>query len=153
MLEADSQYAPILQAGFFERKDLPWTSLLDLTIGYVGYIVLGNLSIKLNPVGFYQIIKALIPPAVLLIQSIQTWSMPSATVIASVFLLTVGVIAATVTDDEVMGNLPGMLVGFVCVGATAAYNILAGSKQKQLAASALISPLSDSGVITSKHNL
>jgi solute carrier family 35, member E3 len=128
-----------MQAGFFEPKALPWKSLLDLTVGYVAYIVLGNLSIKLNPVGFYQIIKALIPPAVLLMQSLQSMTMPSLKIIASVLLLTIGVIAATVTDDEVMGNLPGMLVGVICVFATAGYNILAGSKQKQLSASMLLS--------------
>jgi hypothetical protein len=50
---------------------------LDLTIVYVGYIVLGNLSIKLNPVGFYQIVKALIPPAVLLVDSCQARKVPS----------------------------------------------------------------------------
>lgn len=55
---------------------------------------------------------------------------------AAVALLTIGVIAATVTDDEVMGNLPGMLTGVACVFATAGYNILAGSKQTQLGASA-----------------
>lgn len=103
---------------------------------YVAYVVLGNLSIKLNPVGFYQIVKALIPPAVLVVQSVQARRVPACNVIAAVALLTVGVIAATVTDDEVMGNLPGMLTGVACVFATAGYNILAGSKQKQLSASA-----------------
>jgi hypothetical protein len=49
-----------VQTGFFERKTIPWRSLIDLAAVYVGYIVLGNLSIKLNPVGFYQIVKALI---------------------------------------------------------------------------------------------
>lgn len=121
----------------FDRKAVPWWSVLDLSVVYVGYIVLGNLSIKLNPVGFYQIVKALIPPAVLAVTSIQTASVPSGNVMAAVGLLTVGVIAATVTDDEVMGNLPGMLMGVACVFATAGYNVLAGSKQKQLAASAL----------------
>jgi hypothetical protein len=65
-------------------------------------------------------------------------SRPVLQVMGSVALLTVGVIAATVTDDEVMGNIPGMLTGVVCVFATAGYNILAGSKQKQLGASALV---------------
>jgi drug/metabolite transporter (DMT)-like permease len=204
-----------LQVGFFERKAIPWRSLLDLTIVYVGYIVLGNLSIKLNPVGFYQIIKALIPPAVLLVTSCQARRVPSGKVrapaarllqrtlaaaaraalghsmpgtrlsraarkaehkanrqllqpvqrtgrtgdaasaatcnmdklkrqhqaallqiMAAVALLTVGVVAATVTDDEVMGNMPGMATGVACVFATAGYNILAGSKQTQLGASA-----------------
>ena len=128
--------AAAVQVKFFERKDLPFRSLLDIAVMYVGYIVLGNLSIKLNPVGFYQIIKALIPPAVLLVQSVQAQAVPSGRIMGSVALLTAGVIAATVTDDQVVGNIPGMTVGIVCVFATAFYNILAGSKQTQLGASA-----------------
>lgn len=67
-----------MQTGFFERKTIPWRSLIDLAVVYVGYIVLGNLSIKLNPVGFYQIVKALIPPAVLLVTSIQVCALLAA---------------------------------------------------------------------------
>lgn len=43
--------------GFFQAKPLPWISVAPLALGYVGYIVLNNLSLNLNTVGLYQILK------------------------------------------------------------------------------------------------
>jgi hypothetical protein len=43
--------------GFFESKRLPTGSLMQLAAAYVGYIVLCNLSLKVNTVGFYQVMK------------------------------------------------------------------------------------------------
>ena len=40
--------------GFFIPKKIPAHQLLPLAIGYIGYIVLCNLSLNLNSVGFYQ---------------------------------------------------------------------------------------------------
>jgi solute carrier family 35, member E3 len=125
-----------VQAGVFKSKHLPWRSLLDLTVAYVGYIAVGSLSINLNTVGFTQVVKALISPATLLITSLQMWTMPSMKKITSIVVLTAGVIAATVTDSQVMSNLPGMLVGALFIVVSSAYGILVGSKQKQLNASA-----------------
>lgn len=47
----------LVQAGMFERKEVPKGKLLPLAAAYVGYIVLCNLNLNLNPVGFYQITK------------------------------------------------------------------------------------------------
>jgi hypothetical protein len=44
--------------GFFFPKKIPAHQLLPLAIGYVGYIVLCNLSLNLNSVGFYQVIHS-----------------------------------------------------------------------------------------------
>ena len=41
--------------GFFVPKKFLPLQLLPLAVGYVGYIVLGNLSLNLNNVGFYQV--------------------------------------------------------------------------------------------------
>ena len=101
---------------------------------YVAYIVLGNISIKMNPVGFYQVTKALIAPAILAINSTRQGVWPKREVLLSVTLLTAGILAATVTDDQVMSNLPGIVVGVLYVGSTAMYNIWAGAKQKSLGA-------------------
>ncbi len=43
------------QFGVFERKELPQSKLFALAASYVGYIVLCNLSLKVNTVGFYQV--------------------------------------------------------------------------------------------------
>jgi solute carrier family 35 protein E3 len=41
--------------GFFEVKSIPQSRLTQLAAAYVGYIVLCNLSLKVNTVGFYQV--------------------------------------------------------------------------------------------------
>ena len=43
--------------GFFTPKKIPAHLLLPLAVGYIGYIVLCNLSLNLNSVGFYQVIE------------------------------------------------------------------------------------------------
>lgn len=44
-----------LALGVFEAKRLPANRLLPLSSAYVAYIVLCNLSLKVNTVGFYQV--------------------------------------------------------------------------------------------------
>lgn len=44
-----------LRAGLFQYKQLPQLKLLPLAAAYVGYIVLCNLSLNINTVGFYQV--------------------------------------------------------------------------------------------------
>jgi solute carrier family 35 protein E3 len=53
-------------------------------------------------------------------------------VTASVLVVCLGVGLATITDPEISSNLAGLGAGFGSVGATALYQIWAGSKQKEL---------------------
>jgi solute carrier family 35 protein E3 len=46
--------------GVFTPKALNALQLAPLALGYVGYIVLCNMSLNLNSVGFYQIMKVLL---------------------------------------------------------------------------------------------
>ena len=50
--------------GMYEKKKLPKMSIASLAAAYVGYIVLNNLNLKMNTVGFYQISKIAVAPAV-----------------------------------------------------------------------------------------
>lgn len=50
--------------GMFEKKKLPKISIASLAGAYVGYIVLNNLNLQMNTVGFYQISKIAVAPAV-----------------------------------------------------------------------------------------
>jgi hypothetical protein len=125
---------PSLQAGVFQPAAIRASSLIDLSLAYAGYIVLGNLSLKMNPVGFYQILKALIAPTILFINTVKSGTRPAGNVVLSITLLTGGVVSATVTDDQVMSNVYGILIGLAYVLSTALYNIWAGSKQKALQA-------------------
>lgn len=122
-------------AGFFNPVEgVGVWEVVDLGAAYIGYIVLGNLSIKLNTVGFYQVSKAMIAPTILAINSSMSGQWPRPEILASVATLTLGILVATVTDAQVMSNALGMLVGVASVVSTALYNILAGQKQKALGA-------------------
>lgn len=50
--------------GLYETKRLPKLSIAPLAASYVGYIVLNNLNLQMNTVGFYQISKIAVAPAV-----------------------------------------------------------------------------------------
>jgi len=90
-----------MQAGFFEAKTVPLRSVLDLAAAFVMYIILGNISLRLNPVGFYQVTKILVAPTVLCCEAISSRTLPSARVLASVAMLSGGIALATVTDSQV----------------------------------------------------
>lgn len=49
--------------GMFEKKVLPKLAIAPLAGAYVGYIVLNNLNLQINTVGFYQISKIAVAPA------------------------------------------------------------------------------------------
>lgn len=89
------------QAGLFEAKALPARSLQDLAAAYVAYVVLGNVSLRINPVGFYQITKICIAPTVMVCEAVADRTLPSPQVLASVSMLSVGITLATVTDSQV----------------------------------------------------
>lgn len=121
-----------LRAGLFEPKDVPKERLAPLAAAYVGYIVLCNLNLNINPVGFYQISKIAVAPAVLAIEAVVYGKRASSKVAAAVAVVCLGVGLATVTDPQISSNLMGLLVGFGSVLATALYQIWAGVKQKEL---------------------
>jgi hypothetical protein len=43
------------QLNFFAPKKIPQLKLTPLAVGFVGYIVLCNVSLNLNSIGFYQV--------------------------------------------------------------------------------------------------
>ena len=121
-----------LQIGMFEPKEVPKAKLAPLAAAYVGYIVLCNLNLNINPVGFYQITKIAVAPAVLAIEAVYYGRRASRNVVASVGLVCLGVGLATITDPQISSNLSGLAAGFGSVAATALYQIWAGVKQKEL---------------------
>ncbi len=106
--------------------------VLPLAAAYVGYVVLNNLSLKLNTVGFYQISKICIMPTLIGIEIALFGKYPSHKVLAAVVLVCLGVALATVTDHGLSTNLLGLVVGLSAILVTAMYQVWAGSKQKEL---------------------
>ena len=52
--------------GGFQRKELPQKSLIIMAFSFIGYNVASLANLNVNPVGFYQISKILITPALML---------------------------------------------------------------------------------------
>ena len=74
--------------------------VFPLAAAFVGYVVLWNLSLQLNPVGFYQLAKIAITPALLVIEAVFYAKRPTRLELAAVGILCVGITLATVTDDQ-----------------------------------------------------
>ncbi len=74
--------------------------MFPLAAAFVGYVVLWNLSLQLNPVGFYQLAKIAITPAIIAIEFAFYAKRATRAELAAVAVLCVGVMLATVTDDQ-----------------------------------------------------
>jgi solute carrier family 35 protein E3 len=133
--------------GFFEIKRVPVTKSLPVATVYVGFIVLNNLSIQLNTVGFYQISKIAITPVVVAIEWAFYSKAASPRILASIAVLLTGITLATVTDSQVSSRPLGMVVAAINVCVTGLYQVWAGSKQRELGLNGLqllhqVAPLS-----------
>lgn len=58
----------LARLGFFESKAIPVLKVLPVAIGFVGSVVLCNMSLAMNSVGFYQIMKVAVSPALVLLE-------------------------------------------------------------------------------------
>ena len=103
----------------FEKKVVSKRALAPLAAAYVGYIVLCNLNLNINPVGFYQITKIAVAPAVLALEAVVYKKRASPKVMASVALVCLGVGLATITDPQV-GGRAGLRGRWCLVGGRAA---------------------------------
>ena len=106
--------------------------MTPLAAAYVGYVVLNNLSLKLNTVGFYQISKICIMPTLIGIEMALFGKFPSQKTLMAVALVCFGVALATVTDHGLTTSSLGLLVGISAILVTAMYQVWAGSKQREL---------------------
>lgn len=111
--------------------------VLPLSAAYVGYIVLNNVSLRINTVGLYQISKICIMPVLIAMEMAFFGKFPSKKVLAAVALVCIGVALATVTDGAYQTSLTGLVVGLAAILVTAIYQIWAGSKQKELQAGSM----------------
>jgi len=118
------------QFGVFERKPISIRQVLPLCGSFCGFVVLTNLSLVYNSVGFYQMMKVLTTPLLVIIQSTWYGEVFSLKIKASLLLTCVGVAIATVTDAE--ANAFGTFVAASALLITCMYQIWVGTKQKEL---------------------
>ncbi len=119
------------QLGVFEKKGgVTVKQVLPLCLSFCGFVALTNLSLVYNSVGFYQLIKVLTTPLIVVIQTLfynETFTMK---IKLSLFLTCVGVAIATMTDGE--ANMLGTVVALSALLVTSMYQIWVGTKQKEL---------------------
>jgi solute carrier family 35, member E3 len=118
-------------AGVIDAKTIPKRAVAALAGVFTGYIILCNVSLALNSVGFYQLTKIAIAPTVLIMDAFAQRRLPAANVTGCVLLVCFGIGLATVYDKEVMTNTSGIIVGVASVVVSAQYGTLIGSMAKQ----------------------
>jgi solute carrier family 35 protein E3 len=118
------------QFGVFERKSISITAVIPLCVAFCGFVALTNVSLVYNSVGFYQLMKVLTTPMIVVIQTIWYNETFSNKIKASLGITCVGVVIGTVTDTE--ANFIGTVVALSALAITSMYQIWVGTKQKEL---------------------
>ncbi|KAJ4454447.1 putative Solute carrier family 35 member E3 [Paratrimastix pyriformis] len=121
--------------GLFEVKKIPIVRLLPLCFSFLGFVVLNNLSIQYNSVGFYQTMKISITPTVCFIEFVFRGKKFSNKVKASLAVVCLGIGLATVNDFRM--NAVGAVYGVTSVIVTSFYQIWSGSYQHELGVNAM----------------
>lgn len=114
----------------FEFKRISIKKVLPLCFSFCGFVVLTNVSLVSNTVGFYQLMKVLTTPFLVVIQTLFYAQNFSKSIVASLAVICVGVVVATCSDTQ--ANLFGTLVALSAVLVTCMYQIWVGTKQKEL---------------------
>jgi len=78
---------------------------------------------QVNSVGFYQLSKICITPAVLVFDAVTTSKYPTRKEVGAVCVLCVGVTLATLTDHSVTTNMLGVAVALAAICFTAVYQV------------------------------
>ena len=93
----------ITRVGIFgaTKKFMPTADNFRVAAAGAMSVVLMNLSLHLNSIGFYQVTKLSVIPAVILIEFVRDGKTQTYRVCIALFLLLLGVGIATVTDLKV----------------------------------------------------
>ena len=114
---------------------VPVRDVLVAAATFCGGIVLMNLSLSTNSVGFYQIFKLLCTPAVAVLQVLLLKRRLSSRATAALCVLLIGVSIATVQD--VVANVVGFGVGCAAVAVTAYSQVVLKATQDKYSLSPL----------------
>ena len=118
--------------GVFERKHIPLFEIIGLCLSFCAFVVLSNLSLQHNSIGFYQIIKVLTIPCVVLIQIVFYKISFSRFVLASLAITCIGVPVSGSAD--VQFNVFGCIIALMGVLTNSVYQVWIGTRQKELGA-------------------
>jgi solute carrier family 35, member E3 len=121
--------------GVFEIKPLPLRNVAKLAAGTMGFICLTNLSLQHNSVGFFQTMKVLTTPVIVVIEAFLYQKYLDSRLKLALLPVCLGVIATTVTDFRL--NFVGAAYATAAVIVTSFYQIWSGTLQKSLDCNAL----------------
>jgi solute carrier family 35, member E3 len=117
-------------AGVFEPKKIEIVKILPLCLSFCGFVALTNMSLVYNTIGFYQLIKVLTTPLLVIIQTLFYHKTFSTKVKLSLTITCIGVAIATGSDSQ--ANLFGTFVALSALLVTCMYQIWVGTKQSEL---------------------
>lgn len=121
--------------GGFEVKPLPFHRVWKLAGVTMGFICLTNLSLQHNSVGFYQVMKVMTTPTVVVIEALLYQKYLETQLKIALLPVCLGVIITTVTDFRLNGVGAAYAIAGVIV--TSFYQIWSGTLQKSLECNAL----------------
>lgn len=113
----------LCMCGVFERRTSPLNSRLIVLASVVGLApALNNLSLRLNNVGFYTVVKLLVTPVIVVMERVWYGAALSTPRAAALAGICVGVAFATVNDVSL--NLAGCMVAVAWTPVAATYKVL-----------------------------
>ncbi|KAF2196272.1 TPT-domain-containing protein [Delitschia confertaspora ATCC 74209] len=110
----------------------PW-DMLPVCAFFAGYVVLGNLSLTFNSIGFYQLSKVMTTPCVVFLNFILFRKTVTRYMLASIVVTCMGV-ALTIKGDTKTQML-GIIIACMAFSSTALYQIWIGKKIEDFAVS------------------
>jgi solute carrier family 35 protein E3 len=116
--------------GVFTPKKINIRAVLPICVSFCGFVILTNLSLVYNSIGFYQIAKVGTMPTVMMIQIIFYEMHFSSAIKRCIAVICFGVIIASATDVDV--NFIGSMIAASACLSTALYQIWIGTTQKDL---------------------
>eukprot|EP01013_Petalomonas_cantuscygni_P011029 TRINITY_DN24323_c0_g1_i1.p1 TRINITY_DN24323_c0_g1~~TRINITY_DN24323_c0_g1_i1.p1 ORF type:complete len:364 (+),score=69.48 TRINITY_DN24323_c0_g1_i1:153-1244(+) len=114
--------------GLFERKRPPWMEIGKLSTSQVGSVASVNLSLLLNSIGMYQVLKLLNIPVICVMEFFWKNRSQPLPVLLALGIILGGVGITTVT--EMSFSFWGFVWGLVATVTTGAYQIMTGDVQK-----------------------
>jgi solute carrier family 35 protein E3 len=118
----------------FTPVRLPVKEVVPISVLFVGFLILGNLSLALNPVSFYQLAKIMTTPTVVAINFLLFRKRISSSLLGAILVSCLGVGLTNVA--MVTSNPVGTLVAVAAFVTTAFYQIWIGKKVEELAVGA-----------------
>jgi len=103
---------------------------MKLSVSFCGFVVLTNMSLQLNSLGFYQLMKILTTPTIVLIEYFWYGKTYTIKILVSLALVLCGVTLGTTGDIKF--NFFGTIIALTAVIIASLYQIWVGTEQAEL---------------------